>query len=135
VKVAFGVLARYAEVDEDSGLINVTGGGVDVFGVTRLPVELYTRFVLQLRYPESEAGQLRRVTMQVRDPQLKIIGEAAAFEITPTLGQYHASGWQGIFAVAGTARLMADSPGVHSLEFRIDGNLAGDIPYHVVEAP
>jgi hypothetical protein len=135
VRVAFGVLARYAEVDPESGLINLTGGGIDVFGVANLPVQLAMPFVLQLRYHEAEVGQLRRITMQVLDPELKAIGQAASFEITPKVGEYHATGWQGIFAVAGEALLMADSPGVHSVQIRIDGEVAGDIPFQVVLAP
>jgi hypothetical protein len=39
VKLTLALLARYAEVDPDSGLLNLTGGGVDVFGMTRLPAE------------------------------------------------------------------------------------------------
>lgn len=134
MRVVFGVLARYAEVDSESGLVKLTGGGVDVFGVERFPVQFMQRFVLQLRFDEAEADQLHHVVMQVLDPQLKPIGEAASMEITPKLGQYHASGWQGIFAVAGVARLEADAPGVHSLEIRIDGEHAGDIPYQMVLA-
>jgi hypothetical protein len=134
VRVAFGVLARYAEVDSEHGLVNLTGGGVDVFGVEHFPVQFMQRFVLQFRFDESEAGRRHHVVMRVLDPQLKPIGEAASFEIAPKLGEYHASGWQGIFAVAGAALLVADSPGVHSLEIRIEGEYAGDIPYQMILA-
>ncbi len=97
MRVAFGVLARYAEVDSEHGLVNLTGGGVDVFGVEHFPVQFMQRFVLQFRFDESEAGRRHHVVMRVLDPQLKPIGEAASFEIAPKLGEYHASGWQGIF--------------------------------------
>ncbi|MCA1678342.1 MAG: hypothetical protein LC777_05035 [Actinobacteria bacterium] len=129
-----GTAPKYAEVDPESGLINLTGGGVDVFGAEHFPIQFMQPFVLQLRFDEAEAGQLHQVVMRVLDSQLRPIGEAASIEITPKLGQYHASGWAGIFAVAGAARLQADAPGTHSLEIRIDGEHAGDIPYQMVLA-
>jgi len=129
VRVTFGVLARYAEVDPESGLLNLTGGGIDVFGVESLSFRFTMPFVLQLRFHEAEAEQVHRVTMQVLDPRLQILGEAASFPITPKVGKYHATGWEGIFSVAGGARLMADSTGAHSVQIRIDDELAAISPF------
>jgi len=134
VKLTFALLARYAEIDPDSGLLNVTGGGIDVFGLERLPAEFPIAFALQFRYPEHEAGQAFQITLATLDPQIQPVGEPTDFEITPQLGEYHADGWQGIYAVAGTVILAVESAGTHSISIKIDGALAGDIPFQVFRA-
>jgi hypothetical protein len=134
VKLTLALLARYAEVDPGNGLLNVTGGGIDVFGLERLPAEFPIAFALQFRYPEPEAGQAFQITLATLDPQIQPIGEPTNFEITPQLGRYHADGWQGIYAVAGTLILPVESPGTHSISIKIDGALAGDIPFQVFQA-
>ena len=134
MKLTFALLARYAEIDPDSGLLNVTGGGIDVFGLDRLPAEFPIAFALQFRYPEHEAGQTFHIALATLDPQIQPVGEPTHFEITPHLGEYHADGWQGIYAVAGTVILAVEAPGTHSIGIRIDGALAGDIPFQVFQA-
>jgi hypothetical protein len=134
VKLTFALLARYAEIDPDSGLLNVTGGGIDVFGLERLPAEFPIAFALQFRYPEPEAGRTFQIALATLDPQIQPVGEPADFEITPHLGEYHADGWQGIYAVAGTVTLAVESPGTHSISIKIDGAVAGDIPFQVFQA-
>ena len=37
--VTLALLARYAETEPDGGLLNIIGGGTDVFGAAELPVE------------------------------------------------------------------------------------------------
>jgi hypothetical protein len=134
VKLTFALLARYAEIDPDSGLLNVTGGGIDVFGLEHLPAEFPIAFALQFRYPEHEAGQTFQIALATLDPQIQPVGESTDFEITPHLGDYHADGWQGIYAVAGTVILAVELPGTHSISIKIDGALAGDIPFQVFQA-
>jgi hypothetical protein len=56
VKVAFGVLAKYAEVDPQSGLVNMTGGGIDVFGVVDFPVEFMQPFASESRVQPRPGG-------------------------------------------------------------------------------
>lgn len=134
MKLALALLARYAEVDPDSGLLNVTGGGIDVFGLEHLPAEFPIAFALQFRYPEHETRQAFQITLATLDPQIQPVGDPTDFEITPQLGRYHADGWQGIYAVAGTAILAVESPGTHSISIKIDGALVGDIPFQVFQA-
>ncbi len=134
MKLTFALLARYAEVDPESGLLNVTGGGLDVFGLKHLPAEFSVAFALQFRYPEHEAGQSFRIALATLDPQIQPVGESTDFEITPHLGEYHADGWQGIYAVAGAVTLAVEAPGTHSVNVKIDGALAGDIPFQVFQA-
>jgi hypothetical protein len=83
VKLALALLARYAEVDPDSGLLNVTGGGIDVFGLQRLPAEFPIAFALQFRYPESEAGRAFQIALATLDPQIQLIGEPTDFQGRP----------------------------------------------------
>lgn len=134
MRVTGALLARYAEVEAEGGLLNVTGGGVDVFGVRELPVHFPMPFALQLRFQENEAEQTHEISLVIRDPQLRQIGERTAFEIKPTLGEYHAEGWEGIFAVAGTVGLYAEVAGAHSIGIQIDDAERGDIPFRVVLA-
>ena len=131
MKLTFALLARYAEIDPESGLLNVTGGGIDVFGVKHLPASFPMPFVLQFRYPEAEAGQAFTITMGTFDSALELVGEQTDFEITPNLGEYHAEGSHGIYAVAGTVQLAVESVGAHSMWIEVDGSVAGDIPFQV----
>ena len=48
MKVHLAVFARYAETEPDSGTLNLTGGGIDVFGVDSLPVEFPVYIALRL---------------------------------------------------------------------------------------
>jgi hypothetical protein len=134
VKLTFGLLARRAEIDPESGLFDIAGGGVDVFVLERLPAEFPVAFALQFGYPELEAGRAFQITVATLGPQIQLVGEPTDFEITPQLGEYHADGWQGIYAVAGTVILAVESPGTHSVSIKIDGAVAGDIPFQVFQA-
>ena len=49
MKLSLALLARYAEVEPESGLLNLTGGGVDVFGLRRLPAQFPIACALQFR--------------------------------------------------------------------------------------
>jgi hypothetical protein len=131
VKVTLALLARYAEVAPDSGLLNIVGGGIDVFGVARLPVRFPMAFALQFRYPQEESDVPREITFATRDPRLEIVGQPTTFEVTPRLSEYHAEGWRGIFAVTGRIDLIVESTGTHSIGIQIDGMERGDIPFQV----
>ncbi len=134
MKLTLALLARYAEVDPESGLLNLTGGGVDVFGLKRLPAEFPMACALQFRYPEAEAGKTFQIALATLDPQIQPVGKPTDFEITPRLGKYHAEGWSGIYSVAGTVTLAVETPGAHSISVKIDGAIAGDIPFQVFRA-
>jgi hypothetical protein len=135
VKLAYALLAKYAEIDPNSGLLNVVSGGIDVFGLKHLPASFPAAFALQFRFPESEAGKTFKIEMGVRDPQLQPIGQPTDFEVTPALGEYHADGSHGIYAIAGSVTLLAESVGAHLVWIEIDGAIAGDIPFQVFLAP
>lgn len=134
MKLALALLARYAEVDPESGLLNLTGGGVDVFGLKRLPAEFPMAVALQFRYPEAEAEKTFRIALITLDPQIQPVGQSTDFEITPHLGAYHAEGWQGVYTVTGVVTLAVESPGAHSISIKIDDAVAGDIPFQVFRA-
>lgn len=134
MKLTFALLARYAEVDPESGLLNLTGGGIDVFGLKRLPAEFPIAFALQFRYPEPEAEKTFQIAMATLDPQIQPVGKSTDFQITPHLGEYHADGWNGIYTVAGAVTLAVEVPGTHSISVKIDGAVAGDIPFQVFHA-
>jgi hypothetical protein len=68
VRVTAALLARYAETEPDGGLLNVIGGGTDVFGVPELSVDFSMPFGLQLRFAEADAGTTFQVGMVVRGP-------------------------------------------------------------------
>jgi hypothetical protein len=55
VRVTAALLGRFTETEPDGGLLNIVGGGTDLFGCPEVPVEFAMPFALQLRYPESEA--------------------------------------------------------------------------------
>ncbi len=86
MKVAFAVFARYAEVDPKDGLLNTTGAGLDVFGLRELPAKIPLALVLQLRYPEAEAGESRGITLVTRGPDTQPVGEPVTFPLAPTIG-------------------------------------------------
>lgn len=131
VKVTLALLARYAEVDPASGLLNIVGGSVDVFGVARLPVEFPMGFAIQFRYPPAQSGVAKRVTLATLDPSLQVVGQPTTFEVTPQLSEFHAEGWQGVFAVTGSIDLAVEAEGAHSVGIRIDDRESGDIPFQV----
>jgi hypothetical protein len=107
---------------------------VDVFGLERLPAAFPMAFALQFRYPESEADKTFQVSMATLDPQIQPVGKPTDFEITPHLGKYHADGWNGIYTVAGAVTLAVEVAGTHSISVKIDGVVAGDIPFQVFHA-
>lgn len=131
MKVAFAALARYAEVDPKDGLVNVTAMGLDVFGVRELPAKISLALVLQLRYPEAEAGESREITLVTRGPDTQLVGKQATFPVAPTIGEYHAPGWEGIFHVAGGIELAVEKPGGHSLSLQVDGLESAYVPFQV----
>lgn len=134
MKLTLALLARYAEVDPESGLLNLTGGGVDVFGLKRLPAEFPMAFALQFRYPEAEAGKTFQIALTTLDPQIQPVGKPTHFEITPRLGKYHAEGWYGTYTITGVVTLAVEMPGTHSINIEIDGAVAGDISFQVFQA-
>ena len=133
MKLTFALLARYAEIEVEGGLLNLTGGGIDVFGVKSFPAEFTVAFALQFRYPEDESGKAFNVSLATLDAQLQPVGKPTDFEITPRLGVHHADGWQGIYAVAGAVTILVESPGPHSISLTIDGLVGGDIPFQIID--
>jgi hypothetical protein len=134
VRVTAALLARYAETEIEGGLLNIIGGGTDVFGVRSLPVSFAMPFAMQLRFAEADADRTFQVGMLIRGPQLDVVGEPTGFPVSPTLGEYHAGGWEGVFYVAGVVSLYAEQPGTHSVGIQIDGVESGDIPFQVLLA-
>ncbi|MGC2375172.1 MAG: hypothetical protein WA484_14985 [Solirubrobacteraceae bacterium] len=134
MKVQTALLARYAEVEPQGGLLNVTGGGINVFGVRRLPADVPIAFVLQLVFDEAEADIEHAVSLLVRDPQLQVVGEPVSTPFTPRLGEFHAPGWRGIFSITGGIVLPVHTAGPHSLGIQLDHAEAGDIPFQVLLA-
>jgi hypothetical protein len=132
--VQTALLARYAEVEPQGGLLNVTGGGISVFGVRRLPVDVPIAFVLQLVFDEAEADAEHTVSLLLRDPQLQIVGEPVSVPFTPKFGAFHAPGWRGVFSITGGIVLPVQTAGSHSLGIQIDHAEAGDIPFQVLLA-
>lgn len=132
MRVRFAVLARYAEVDPDSGLLNLTGGGLDVFGVRELPAEFTLAFALQLGYSDNEVDQTQEITLVTRGPDTQPVGMPTSFSVTPTLGEYHMAGWEGIFAVTGAVRLRVEESGAQSLNILIEGQESSYIPFQVI---
>jgi hypothetical protein len=133
VRVQLAVLARYAEVEEQMGLLNLTGAGIDIFGVRSVPADLPVHFALQLRFEEQEVGIERQVTLAVKGADLAVESQPASFSITPQLGPYHAAGWQGIYAVAGGIVLPVTAAGTYFLDVMFDGESepAGSVPFQV----
>jgi hypothetical protein len=131
VKLTLALLARYAEVDPESGLLNLTGGGLDIFGVKRLPTEFTIASALRFRFPEDEAGRRFKIVLATLDPEIQPVGKPTDFEITPRLGEYHAEGGHGTYTVAGAMTLVVEAPGMHSINITIDEAVAGDIPFRV----
>jgi len=134
MKVQTALLARYAEVESESGLLNVTGGGLSVFGSDRLPLELPVGFVLQLTFDESEADQEHRLEVEVLGPDLQAVGETIDVPFTPRFGQFHTPGWRGFFAITGSLTLLMEAAGAHSVQIALDGQIAGDIPFLVADS-
>jgi hypothetical protein len=132
VRVTLALLARYAETEPDGGLLNIIGGGTDVFGVAELPVEFSMPFALALRFDEPEADTPILVSMVIRGPDLQDLGPDTDFSIIPTLGAYHAPGWEGVFYIAGVIGLYAEQHGGHSIGIRLDGIEAGVIPFQII---
>lgn len=133
MKLTLALLARYAEVDPESGLLNLTGGGVDVFGLKHLPAEFTMACALQFRYPEAEAGKTLQIALTTLDPQIQPVGKPTHFEITPRLGKYHAEGWYGTYTITGVVTLAVETPGTHSISIEIDGAVTGDISFQVFQ--
>jgi len=119
-------------VEPDGGLLNITGGGIDVFGVRRLPAEFTVAFALQLIFDQQEAGNEVELATVVRGPDLEPLGERAAWRITPELGKLHAPGWRGCYTIAGAITLAVKAEGPHSVAVQIAGAEAGDIPFQVL---
>jgi len=134
VRVQAALLARFAETDPDSGLLNLMGGGLDVIGLNHLPAQFPVSFAVVLRFPEEEAGHEVQLKLVIRGPGLETVGEPATFQITPGLGGHHAPGWEGTFTVTGALRLVVESTGTHSISVQIDGTEAGVIPFQVLLA-
>ncbi len=109
MKVQTALLARYTEVEQQGGLLNVTGGGLDVFGLSQLPAEYPVSFVLQLTFDEAEADQEHQLSVTVLASDLQPIGQRVVVPFTPTFGELHAEGWRGVFSVAGSIELRVEN--------------------------
>jgi hypothetical protein len=133
MKLQTAMLARYAEVEPQGGLLNVTGGGVDVFGIPNVPADFPMAFVLQLTFDQTEADIEHRLGVTVLGPELQPVGEHIDLPFTPRFGEYRPEGWRGIFAVTGAIDLRVEAYGAHSIQIRFDGELAGDIPFLAVK--
>lgn len=70
----------------------------------------------------------------VRGPDLRPVGERAAWPITPILGGLHKPGWRGYFSIAGAITLAVNAEGSHSIGLQVAGVEAGDIPFQVLLA-
>lgn len=112
-------------------MLNIVGGGIDVFGVAHLPVDIPIGFALQFRYPQAESGVTREVRLTTLDPSLQIVGQPTTFEVTPQLGEFHAEGWLAVYTVTGGIELTVEAEGTHSLGIQIDGFESGAIPFQV----
>ena len=132
MRVQAALLARFAETDPESGLLNLVGGGLDVFGLNEAPAQFPVAFAVLLRFAESEADRTFDLTFVLRGPALEPVGEPTSFEITPRLGEYHAEGSEGTFTATGALRLITESVGTHSVSVQIDGIEAGVIPFQVL---
>jgi hypothetical protein len=67
------------------------------------------------------------------DPQIQPVGKPTHFEITPSLGKYHAEGWYGTYTITGVVTLAVETPGTHSISIEIDGAVAGDISFQAFQ--
>lgn len=134
MKIQTALLARYAEIEPQGGLLNVTGGGIDVFGLRQLPAKFAVAFALQLVFDEGEADTEHELSAVVRGPDLEVVGERMAWPFTPQIGELHAPGWRGLFAIAGAISLAVEQEGSHSIGLQLDSVEAGDIPFQVVLA-
>jgi hypothetical protein len=132
MKVQAALLARYAEVDSNGGLLNITGGGLDIFGSPRLPVDISVAFVLQLTFDEAEAGTEHRLTVFVRDPDLAQVGKTVDVAFVPRLGELHPPGWRGHFSITGGLELHVEREGPHSVAIQIDGRESADLPFLMI---
>jgi len=132
MKVQTALLARYAEVEPQGGLLNVTGGGINVFGVRVLPVDVPIAFVIQVVFDEQEANVEHTISLLVRDPQSQVVGEPVNTTFTPRFGEFHTPGWRGIFSITGGIVLPVQAAGAHSLGIQLDRAEAGDIPFQVL---
>jgi hypothetical protein len=131
VKLTLALLARYAEVEPESGLLNLTGGGLDVFGLKSLPAEFELACAMRFLFREVEADHPFRVTLVTLGPDLAPVGAQSDFEIVPRLGEYHIEGGLGTYTVAGALTLRVVSPGMHTINIAIDDATAGSIPFQV----
>ena len=84
MKLQTAMLARYAET-EQGGLLNITGDGVDVFGIPELPLEFTMALALQLTFDESEADREHELAVIVLGPDLEPVGQAMTVPFTPGL--------------------------------------------------
>ncbi len=134
MKIQTALLARYAEIEPQGGLLNVTGGGIDVFGLRRLPAEFTVALALQLVFDEAEADTEHELSAVVRGPDLQAVGERMAWPFTPQIGELHTPGWRGLFAIAGAISIAVEREGPHSVGLQLDDAEAGDIPFQVVLA-
>jgi hypothetical protein len=106
---------------------------VDLFGST-VPVEFAQPFASQMRFAEAEAEQEFQIGMAILGPDLQEVGRPHGIPITPTLGELHAEGWEGIVHIAGTVGLYAKEAGAHEISIRIDGTHSWSIPLRVLYA-
>lgn len=138
MKVRFAAFARYAETEPETGLLNLTGAGASVFGVESVPVTIPTYFALLLGFEEDEVGQEREIrpVLRLGTGQLDVVQRPEPFTITPRLGEYHAPGWEGAYAITGILDMAIQEPGAYYLDLHIDDaeESAGSIPFQVILA-
>jgi hypothetical protein len=88
-----------------------------------------------MRFAEEEADREFQIGMEILGPRLDTIGMPTQFAITPELGPHHVPKWEGVISVAGTVRLYAIEPGIHSVSILIDGQRSGGIPFQIIHLP
>jgi hypothetical protein len=132
MRVQWATLARYAEVEVESGVMTIVGAGNEVFVLPSLPRRLRTYLALQLRYPEAEADHEHLATFTVRDPDLQPLGRSIEVPFEPALNPLHAPGWEALFSIAGPISFTVDAVGTYSIGIALTGAHAAEIPFRIV---
>jgi hypothetical protein len=133
MRVQWATLARYAEVEVESGLMTIVGAGSEIFVLSSLPDRLRTYLALQLRYPEAEADHEHLATFTVRDPDLRSVGRSIEVPFEPALNPLHAPGWEALFSIAGPISFTVDAAGTYSIGIELTGAHAAEIPFRIAE--
>ena len=127
MRVDWAIICRYVEVN--NGLATIVGGGLDVFTVVAVPVELPITIALRaVGLPDANEHTLE---VLVIDPMMAPAGEAGVqAKFTMAANPNHPPGWELNLTAPIIVNVPIEQAGTYTIDIKVDGH-SHTMPFRV----